>query len=155
MLDKKDMLIMSYLRMNSRETLTRISKKTQLPVSTIYERLKGAKAKLILKHTALIDFAQLGFMTRAHVLIKASKSEKYQLQDYLSKHQHVNSLTKINNGYDFMVEVVFRHVQDLEGFLEALEQRYKLKKQVHYVLSDVRKESFLSDPALIGLVKAT
>ena len=60
---------MSYLRMNARETLTKISRKTKVPVSTVYQRIKNKEVNLILKHTSLIDFRKLGFMTKAQVLI--------------------------------------------------------------------------------------
>ena len=96
MIDKKDMLIMAHLRMNARETLTRISKKTRVPVSTVYERIKNKEAELIVKHCALLDFTKLGFMTKAQVLIKAKNGDKKMVQEYLSKHHHVNNLFKIN-----------------------------------------------------------
>jgi len=153
MVDKKDLLIVSYVRMNARETLTRISKKTKVPVSTVYERIKKKEASIIVRHTSLLDFRKLGFMTRAQVLIKAKQGERQKVQDFLSKHHHVNNLTKINNGYDYLVEVVFRHVQDLECFIEKLEDRFKIKKQVHYVLSDIAREKFMSDPELLDVIK--
>jgi len=97
----------------------------------------------------------LGFMTKAQVLIKAKTKDRQKIREYLQKHHHVNSLVKINNGYDFMVELVFRHVQDLEAFMEVLDDRFTIKKQVHYILNDIRKEGFLSDPSLIDTVTAT
>jgi len=146
---------MSYLRMNARETLTKISRKTNVPVSTVYQRIKNKEMDLIIKHTSLIDFRKLGFMTKAQVLIKTKKGEKQLVKEYLEKVHHVNSLVKINNGYDFMVELIFRHVQDLEAFMETLDNKFTIKKQVHYVLSDILRESFLSDPNLLDTITAT
>jgi len=56
----KDMMLLSNLRANARETLTNISKRTNIPISTIFDRLKLHEKNLIKKHTAIIDFALLG-----------------------------------------------------------------------------------------------
>jgi len=151
-MDKKDLLIMSYLRMNARETLTKISRSTKLPVSTVYERLKRNEVNLSLHHCSLVDFAKLGYRAKAQVLLKAPNTTRSKLRTYLEKHQHVNSLVKINNGYDFMAEIIFKQVSDLEGFMELLEDKFRVRRQIHYVLSDITKERFLSDPALLDLV---
>ena len=127
-MDKKDLLIMSYLRINARETLTRLSKKTNVPISTVYERIRNNNIKLITKHTTLIDFTKLGYMARANILIKTNGNKK-QVKEFLSKHHHINNMIKINNGYDYMVEVVFRHVHELEAFIENLEDKFNIKKR--------------------------
>jgi len=52
---KKDLIVISYLRQNARETLTRLSRKTHIPVSTIYDKLKLHEHNLITKYTSLLD----------------------------------------------------------------------------------------------------
>ena len=39
-LDQADLKLLGHLRTNARETLTRISQETQIPVSSIFDRLK-------------------------------------------------------------------------------------------------------------------
>ena len=63
-MNKKDLLIVSHLRRDGRTSLTELSKKTRIPISTIFDRLKQNKNNFIKKHTALIDFAKLGYNTR-------------------------------------------------------------------------------------------
>jgi len=151
--NKKDMLILTCLRANARETLTSISKKTRIPISTIYERLKVQESGVIKKHTSLLDFSTLGFMTWVMVAVKSDREQRQELSSYLSKHTNINSLFKINNGYDFLIEGVFRHIKDLEDFMETLETKFNIKeKQVFYLINELKRESFLEDPSSIDFI---
>lgn len=152
---EKDLLLLAMLRANSRETLTRMSKKTAIPISTIFDRLKQHQGSLIKKHTAIIDFAMLGFSTRTTMTLKVGKGERESIRDYLTKHPHVNSVYKINNGFDYLIEAIFRNLKEVEDFLELLEERFKVKaKQVYYIIEDIKREEFLADPTSIELVAA-
>lgn len=153
MISKKDLVVISYLRNNCRETLTAISKKSRIPVSTIYEKIKRSEGGVITKHTCLVDFTKLGFNTRAKVVIQAGASGKPELLSFLIKHQNVNSVYKINNGYDFMIDSVFRNMRELEEFLETIQERFKTKKQeTYFIIDDLKREAFLSDPQTLDLV---
>ncbi len=152
MLNRTDMKILSHLRQNSRETLTRISRLTKIPISTIYDKLKGNEQGVILKHTALIDFSKLGFNTRVNLLIKVNKKQRDELRSYLMTQHQVNSVFRINNGYDFLMEGIFREIKDLEDFNERLEDRFDIKgKQTYFIIDEIQRESFLSQPELLDL----
>jgi len=110
------------------------------------------EGKLITKHTSLIDFEKLGFNTRANVCLKVDKEKRGELKEHLLKNQNVNSVFKINNGYDFLAEVIFNHIKDLEDFLENLEENFNIKgRQVYYLIEDIKKEGFMADPQLVDL----
>lgn len=147
MLDKKEMLILTNIRSNARESLTRISRKTCIPVSTIFEKLKIYESGLIKKYTSLIDFTQLGYNTRATILLKVTKEYKDKLREHLLINKSLNSVYKINNGYDFMLEGIFKEIKDVEVFLEKLENDFGVtEKYVYYIIDELRKEDFLSTP---------
>ncbi len=153
MMQKKDLLILSNLRKDARMSLTNMSKATHIPISTIFDRLRMHEVGLIKKHTSLIDFEKLGFNTRANVCIKVDKSKREELREHLSKHQNVNSVFKINNGYDFLAEVVFHNIKDLEEFMENLEERFNVTQtQVYYLIEDIKREEFMADPLLMDLI---
>lgn len=154
MLKKKDLILAAYLRQNARESLTRLSRKTGVPVSTIFDRLKAND--IILRNTALLDFTKLGYSARATILLRAKKDEKETLGSFLIKSLNVNSLYKINNGFHFLAECVFRSVKELEEFVDQLDSRFSIRsKEVHYIIDDVKRESFLSQPDLIDLFIAS
>jgi len=140
-----DTMIISLLRDNSRISLTRMSKITKIPISTLYERLKNFNKGLIRKHTALVDFAQLGFSARARVLLKVPKEELQNLRTSLISCPALNELYKINNGYDFMAEFIFATMKDLEEYLDKLGEQFSLEKEeVFYIIDELRREEFLS-----------
>jgi len=143
----KDKIILCNLRANGRDTLTEISKRTRIPVSTLHDKLKiYHKENLITKHTALLNFDKLGFNTRANVLIKVNRGNRDKLKFFLNSNPIVNSLYKINNGYNFLIEVICKEVRELEDLLEMLEKEFKVRtKQVFYVIEDIKREGFLSN----------
>jgi len=151
-LKAKERVLLSHFRRNARESLTTISRSTRVPVSTVFDKLKHYEQSFINKHTTLVDFAKLGYMTRANVMLKVSVDHRNAVRDYLLKHESVNSLFKINNGYDYLAELIFHHVKDLEDFLEALEGKYDIaEKTVFYVIEDLCREEFLAKPELAKL----
>lgn len=152
---KRDLLIISHLRKNGRISLTNLSKATNIPISTIFDRLKVHEDCIIQKHTSLINFEKLGFNTRANVCLKVDKDKRDEVQNHLLKHPNINSLFKINNGYDFMVEAIFKNIKDLGNFLEDLDEKFDVKeKQVYYVIEDLKREEFMADTDMLDLVNA-
>ncbi|KYK26833.1 hypothetical protein AYK26_04575 [Euryarchaeota archaeon SM23-78] len=150
---RSDLLFLTHLRQDSRQTLTKISRKTKIPISTLYDKLRQHEQNLILKHTTLIDFNKLGYNSRAKIMLSTAKEDRDKLKSYLKEHQSINSLFKINNGYDFLAEGVFENVKELEDFLEMLEDKFKLKdKKVFYVIEDIKRENFLARPEVMPQV---
>src|SRR3989338_7081393 len=105
---KKDFILMTFFRNNARENLTRISRLTAIPVSTIFDKLREYEKDLIKKHATLVDFRKLGFDIRANLLFKISREQRDDFKDFLIKHENINSVFKVNNGFDFLVETVFK-----------------------------------------------
>lgn len=153
-LPKRDMLLLCQLRNNSREPLTKMSKQTRIPVSTLYDRLKHFEEnKLIERHTSIINFAAFGYKVRVNIMLKVSSSQREALKKYLQNHENVNNLYKINNGFDFLFEAVFKSIEEAEEFIDNLEEQYDFKRiDVHYITSDIKREGFLSSKELMSLL---
>lgn len=150
---KKDLVFLACLRENARETLTNISKKTRIPISTLYDRLKVHEGNLITKHTSLIDFTKLGYSCRVHIAIKVNIEDRDPVRNYLLCQSSVNSLFKINNGFDFLIEGIFHDVKEMEDFMEYFERKFLVReKSVHYIIEDIRREKFLSELSSVDFV---
>jgi len=150
MMNQKDLKILSYLRNDARMPLTKMSKKTAIPVSTLFDRLKANEENVIVKHTSLLDFTKLGYNSRANITLKVDKEDKEKLKEYLVNHHCINSVYKINNGYDFMIEGIFKQIKDMELFMDELDNRFKITdKKAFFIIEDLKRECFLSDPDLI------
>ena len=150
---QRELIILSMLRENARQTLTRMSRKSNIPVSTLYDHLKQQEQKLILKHTVLLDFGKLGFSTRAKIALKVRPDDREAVKDFLVAAHCLNSVMKINNGFDFLIEGIFRDMKEMEDFLEQLDQKFKVSaKQIYFIIDDLKKEAFLSNAKLIPLL---
>jgi len=149
----KDLLLLSHVRENGRKKLTRLAKETRMPVSTIYDKLRLYRSIYIRKYTAILNFRNLGFSTRCLVAFKVSTNEKNILRDFLFKHRSVNSLCRVDNGFDYVAEMIFVSLEDLHNFLEFVERSFEVKKvTVFNVLEDLRREDFLASPRYLRLV---
>ena len=145
-INKKDMMIISNLRKDARMNLTKMAKKTGIPVSTIFVKIRGFQNNIVTKHTKLINFDLLGYNTRSKILLKAGKEDKEMLKAYLLKNHNINSFYRINNGYDFMIEGIFKNIKEMEEFLENLEEKFTIeKKEYFYIIDDMKRESFMED----------
>jgi DNA-binding Lrp family transcriptional regulator len=151
-MNQKEMKILSHLRNNSRIGLTKLSRETQIPVSTIFDKIKALEESVVMRHTSLLDFQKLGYSTRANISIKVDRNDRDGLRDYLVKNQYVNSVYKINNGFDFMFEGIFKEIKEMEDFVELLETKFKiLEHKSYFIIEDIKREDFMSNPNLIGI----
>lgn len=142
----KDLQIIQHLRENARMPLTTMSKRTGIPVSTIFKRLKEQEKKYINKHTTLLDFSKLGYNTLAMIKLKVERTEKEAVGSHLKAHPQVNTAYKINNGYDFLVQGVFKDIREVEEFIESLSRKYQIKaEETFYIIDDIKREGFLCE----------
>ena len=145
-LKKKEKLILAYMRLNSRENLTRISRKTKIPVSTIFDKLKKYEQSVIKKNTCLLDFKALGYGVKVNILMSVSKANRFEISQFVLKNRNTNSFFRINNGYDFMVEAIFRNMDGLQTYLDKLSEFKAKNIKTHFILDEIKREIFLSNP---------
>lgn len=147
MMNKKELLLISFLRNNARETITNMSKGTNMPISTIFDMIKRYEKNVIMKHTALIDFSALGYSTRVNIMISVDRKAREELKKFLKLDSKVNTVYRINNGFDFIVEAIFKNVKELQDFIEEIEEKFDItKRDVFYIIDDIKREGFLSNP---------
>lgn len=147
-LDKNDLIVLSQFRNDARCRLTTMSRRTGIPVSTLFDKLQSYERTVFRKMAPLFDFDALGFRTRANMLIRSSNSKLHQ---HLVKHPSVNSLFQVTNGYNFLAETVFRDLRSLQHFVDELQRTYRAKVDVYYVIEDLKREGFLEDASLIDM----
>ncbi|HDP73922.1 MAG TPA: Lrp/AsnC family transcriptional regulator [Candidatus Woesearchaeota archaeon] len=152
-MNRKDFDILTQLRRNSRMKLTALSRKTGIPVSTLFERIKSMKGFLVKKSTIVVDFEKLGLETKAFIRIKTKSEEKSQLIDYLRKSINVNSIWKVNNRFDLLCEVIFEGMKEFDRFVEELETKFSIRElETEYVIKEIEREMFLSTPEITGML---
>lgn len=145
-MNKSGIMILSNLRNNGREKLTDIAKKTKIPISTVFDKIRGyEEKKVIRKHSCLINFSKLGYDFDVCILIKSNKEEKERLKDFLIEQDCLNSIFRTSNNYDFLVEGIFRDMQELQDFLDVLENDFSLvRNDILYIVGELKREDFLN-----------
>ena len=139
-----DLKIMTHLRKNARETLTRLSRDTGIAISTAFDRLRRLERRgIIRRHTSLFDLGKIGMNSAIVVLLKSDPGEKKNLESWLRENRHVNSLMKINGGWDYVAEAYFGNIRSIEDFLESVSSEFDgVKTLTLYVLEDLKREDF-------------
>lgn len=147
MLSETDHKILKHLRANSRKSLASIARDVGLPHSTLFDRVRSIEQKCVRKHTTLIDFDRLGFFTRVQIAVEVPIEKRQQLQDFLNLHKNINSLYKINRGFDFMLDCIFRSPAEAKKFIEELQSLFGITKTIVFdMIEDLRREEFLPCP---------
>lgn len=142
---KGELDILKLLRKDARMSLKEMSDKTGVPISTVYEKLRAFKPDIVHQYTALINFRELGFPIQIYFLFKTKKENKEDVFHFLSQHGRLNSIYKINNGYDFLCQAYFETMHIAEECFFQLEERFGISKmQSFYILEELKKEDFFS-----------
>ncbi len=148
---RSEIVILSNLRNNARQSLTRMGRKTSIPISTIYEKIKDYEENIIKKYTVIVDFGKLGFVTKVNIFLKTPKEKREGLKNFLLENKSINNLYKLNNDYDFMAEGIFKELRDVEMFLEKLENEFGVNdKKLFYIVDEFKREGFLSNPETLA-----
>ncbi|MBW2999687.1 Lrp/AsnC family transcriptional regulator [Candidatus Woesearchaeota archaeon] len=149
MLKHKDLLILSQLRQNARQSLTVMSRRIFVPVTTIHDNIKKYEKTFVRKYATLLDFKKLGFGSRAHIALRSNPEQREKLEDFLLKSNHVNSLYKLNSGFDFLIEIISENSERIEEFVKDLENEFDVQETVLFdVEEELRREDFLSQNKL-------
>ncbi len=143
-IDKKRKIFLKCLRENSREKLTSISKRTKIPISTLYDFMKEFKRSgVIRKNTVLVDFSLLGHNCHAQIFLNVEYSQLEDVRLYLEACSNVNSIYKVNNRWNLIVEVFKKNVRGLDTFVEDLRKNFEIKNiEIHYLIEEIKKEGF-------------
>jgi DNA-binding Lrp family transcriptional regulator len=142
----KETLLLSHLRNNSREKLTSISKKTGIPIATLFYLLKELEGNRYTKSTILLNFENLGYHSHAQIFLKVNREDKLKARTFLEKQDSVNTVYKTNNGWDFIIETVHNNIKQLDKFIEKIDENFEIKNhQIHYLIEEVKKEDFMKN----------
>lgn len=136
-----DIRLLNEMRKNSRASLTDLAYKTNIPLSTVFKKvIRLEKSGVISRHLALIDFEKGGYPFKVGVFL--STNERDELEDYLKRHQSINTLIKLSGAYDYYAEMVFRDMGAYQEFEHAIKNLKIIKRNKIHFLTDVKQEAF-------------
>lgn len=124
-MDSKDRKILDVLKNNADLTSRQVAKRTLLPVTTVFNRIKKLKAEgVIKKFTVELDNKKTGrgFMVYLEVnvnlpLLKSKGKSQIDIQKEMRKFDFVERCDIIAGGADLMVVVRVKDVEEYEQIL--------------------------------------
>ncbi len=120
-MDLKDNNILDALKQNSKLSVQGISKKTKLPATTVYNRIKKLERSGIIKgYTVELDYKKLGLSLSAYILITVDYKllnklnfTQNQLAEEIKNLDFVHSVDIIAGGADILTKIRVRDIDEL------------------------------------------
>ncbi|MBW2972936.1 Lrp/AsnC family transcriptional regulator [Candidatus Woesearchaeota archaeon] len=124
-LDEKDLQVLEELKQNAKRTTSQISKRINLPITTVHNRIKKLeKMGIIKRYTVDIDYKKLDKPIAAYVLV----SVIYMLPSGIKIGQEdvakeikglagIESVEIMAGGTDILVKVRVKDVEELNDFI--------------------------------------
>ncbi|MBU0616031.1 MAG: Lrp/AsnC family transcriptional regulator [Nanoarchaeota archaeon] len=134
--------IIQYLRQGKRLNISDIARKLSIPISTLRDRIIRIENSYITKRASIIDFEKTGHNASAIVAIK-TKDAREELLEFLKQDQMVNSIWRINTGYDYMAEIICKDNMELYSWIDRLNVRFNTEFNIFNILKTEDKEKFI------------
>lgn len=141
MLKKKDQELIKCLRHNSRSQLKEMSKKTKIPITTIFERMKKID-NIIIKNTTLFDYSKMAYPIMIMYAFKIEEKYKKNINHFLNNNKNVNNVFRLNGGYNYLVEALFKDMKEANQFVEIIKESNPRRLIEHQIIEEIQKEEF-------------
>lgn len=125
MIDEKDKIILEILKNHGDYTTRKIARKTILPTTTIYNRIKKLKETGVIKRFSIeVDNDKIGKSFAAYILISANLKElkskgktQYDVENELHKLPWIEKVSIVSGGTDIIAFVRARDVHEYDEVL--------------------------------------
>lgn len=142
---KNDYNIIAVMRDNARKSIPLLSRELGIPASTVYEKIKKQYKGLFKKYITLVNFQKLGYHTIINFAISCTENTREELTNYLIENSRINTLHRLNFGWDILAEGIFRNFAEAEDFKMLIKKRFKpIKLECFNVVEELKKEEFLT-----------
>jgi len=150
LLDKKDIQILRIIQRNSKITTREIARQLNIPVTTVFTRIKKLEQKGIIKeYRAILNEKKLGKGTTAFIL--ASFSYRTQDKELLSQRELAREIAKfpevqevhiITGDWDLLIKVKAENVEAIGKFvIDKLRLVKGIEKTLTCVVFETEKET--------------
>lgn len=144
MLDEKELMILSHLRTDARKNLSKIARATNIPVSTVFDKIKKYDHSIVERYTPILNFAELGYI-KVSFTFSADGDDRQKLKQHILNNKNVNTAFTTNEGKCFFVEGIFKDEGEIELFTDELDQYDITEKKEHHIHEELKKEAFLTN----------
>ncbi len=123
MFDKKDERILALLRKNAKQRMSQLAKKTGLPTTTVYNRIKKMEREGIISgYTVLSDYKKIGRGITAYILItfERVKGKGYSQKDLakrLKSFEEIEEVDIVTGETDIVIKVRVGSIEELDNLI--------------------------------------
>jgi DNA-binding Lrp family transcriptional regulator len=145
MLNTNEKKLIVALRKQDSQNIMNVSKKQEIPKSTLYDIKHRLQRAGIIKQVTKISFEKIGFPIKAFFIIHTESEFKESLKKILMSHHNINNII-LTNTSRFHVEGIFKNQIKVEEFLEEI-KKYKqiVKVSTYHVVEHIQEEKFLTE----------
>lgn len=123
-IDEGDVRILKEIQQDSKQTITRLSKKLGLRPSTVYDKIsRMEKYGIILSYRAVLNETAIGAPLTAFILISGRPS--FNIEEAVLRDPRIMEIWGITGEYDILVKGRFRGTEEFSRFVLTLRERYK------------------------------
>jgi len=117
-MDEKDLLIIDALKKDASLSVAKLAITTNLPSTTVYNRLKKLRDNGIIKnYTINIDKDRVFGNILGIILIKASNTDQRQIVQKLLEHPSVENAAIMTGNTDIVIRIRVKSIEDLNKFI--------------------------------------
>lgn len=123
-IDQTDQKIITLLQENSKLSTRKLAKKTLIPITTVYNRIKKLeKTGIIKKYSILLDEKKLGKILTAYILMHydisvwGKESTKKELKKQLLSLPNLEEVEYITGRYDILLKAKTRDMNELNDLI--------------------------------------
>ncbi|QEE15221.1 Lrp/AsnC family transcriptional regulator [Promethearchaeum syntrophicum] len=117
-MDEKDLIIIDALKKDASLSVAKLSLNTNLPSTTIFNRIKKLKDNGIIKnYTINIDKDRVFGNIQGIILIKASNTDQRQIVQKLLEHPSVENAAIMTGNTDIVIRIRVKSIDDLNKFI--------------------------------------
>lgn len=141
-MDELDYKILDKLNENARKSYREIARELDISLTTVANRIKRMEAeKIIERYIPLINQEKIGFDLTAVINVKISQGKLLEVQERISKDNHVSGVYDITGDWDSLIIAHFRDRRDLNGFIKGVLSIANVEKtNTQIVLNIVKNE---------------
>jgi DNA-binding Lrp family transcriptional regulator len=141
-MDELNYKILEKLNENARKSYREIARELSISLTTVANRIKRMEnEKVIERYIPLINQEKIGYDLTAVINVKISHGKLLEVQEKISKDNHVSSIYDITGDWDSLIIANFRDRKDLNNFIKnVLTMDYVEKTNTQIVLNIVKNE---------------
>ena len=141
-MDKLDRNIILSLNTNGRKSFRHIAKELKVSLSTISNRIKRLeKEGIIERYIPVINKEKIGYDLTAVINIKLTHGKLIEVQEKISKNNHVSAVYDITGEWDSLIVAHFKDRRDLNSFIKKiLSMDFVERSNTQLVLNIVKDE---------------